>query len=184
MMKIIVIGLGKQRGSETFHEEGPEHMAKNLPLYGKAILKNAPILFGIAILENAYDDTAKIEALLAEEFDEKEPGLLMEAQELMAKSNIQDVELLIVDKIGKDISGDGMDPNITGRFCNPYVTGGMNAKKIAILDLTDETHGQMVGLGYGDVTTRRCLNRCDFDASYPNALTTTTFIPFRVPTVL
>lgn len=184
MMKMMVIGLGKQRGAETFHEEGPEHMAKNLPLYGKAILKNAPILFGIAILENAYDDTAKIEALLAEEFVEKEPGLLLEARELMAKSYIQDVDLLIVDKIGKDISGDGMDPNITGRFCNPYVSGGMNAKKIAILDLTDETHGQMVGLGYGDVTTRRCLNRCDFDASYPNALTTTTFIPFRVPMVL
>lgn len=184
MMKMMVIGLGKQRGAETFHEEGPEHMAKNLPLYGKAILKYAPILFGIAILENAYDETAKIEVMLADEFVDKEPGLLLEARELMAKSYIQDVDLLIVDRIGKDISGDGMDPNITGRFCNPYVTGGMNAKKIAILDLTDETHGQMVGLGYGDVTTRRCLDRCDFDASYPNALTTTTFIPFRVPMVL
>ncbi len=184
MMKMMVIGLGKQRGAETFHAEGPEHMAKNIQLFGKAILKNAPILFGLAILENAYDETAKIEIMLADEFVDKEPGLLLEARELMAKSYIQDVDLLIVDQIGKDISGDGMDPNITGRFCNPYVTGGMNAKKIAILDLTDETHGQMVGLGYGDVTTRRCLNRCDFDASYPNALTTTTFIPFRVPMVL
>ena len=157
LMKMMVIGLGKQRGAETFHEEGPEHMARNLQLYGKAILENAPILFGIAILENAYDETAKIEALLADEFIDKEPELLLEARTLMPKSYIQDVDLLIVDRIGKDISGDGMDPNITGRFCNPYVSGGMNAKKIAILDLTDETHGQMVGLGYGDVTTRRCL---------------------------
>jgi hypothetical protein len=184
LMKMMVIGLGKQRGAETFHEEGPEHMARNLQLYGKAILENAPILFGIAILENAYDETAKIEALLADEFIDKEPELLLEARTLMPKSYIQDVDLLIVDRIGKDISGDGMDPNITGRFCNPYVSGGMNAKKIAILDLTDETHGQMVGLGYGDVTTRRCLEKCDFEASYPNALTTTTFIPFRVPIVL
>ena len=129
LMKMMVIGLGKQRGAETFHEEGPEHMARNLQLYGKAILENAPILFGIAILENAYDETAKIEALLADEFIDKEPELLLEARTLMPKSYIQDVDLLIVDRIGKDISGDGMDPNITGRFCNPYVSGGMNAKR-------------------------------------------------------
>jgi hypothetical protein len=184
IMKMMVIGLGKQRGAETFHRDGPAHMAENLQLFGKAILRYAPILFGIAILENAYDETAKIEALTKEEIIEKEPPMLVEARELMAKSYIQDVDLLIVDRIGKDISGDGMDPNITGRFCNPYVSGGMNAKKIAILDLTDESHGQMVGLGYGDVTTRRCLNRCDFEATFPNALTSTTFTPFRVPMVL
>jgi hypothetical protein len=184
MMKMMVIGLGKQYGAEMFHLDGPSHMAKNLPLFGKAILKYAPILFGLAILENAYDETAKIEALRSDEFEDIEPPLLAEARELMAKCYINDVDLLIVDRVGKDISGDGMDPNITGRYSNPYVSGGMNAKKIAVLDLTDETHGQMVGVGYGDVTTRRCLDKCDFEASYPNALTSTSFIPFRIPMVL
>ena len=184
LMKMMVIGLGKQRGAENFHQEGPARMGHNIPIFGWAILRHAPVLFGLGVLENAYDETARIEVLHRSEIIEKEPLLLKEAKDLMARCYIQDVDLLIVDRIGKDISGDGMDPNITGRFCNPYVSGGMNAKKMAILDLTDDTHGQMAGLGYGDVTTRRCLNRCDFSASYPNALTSTTFTPFRVPMVL
>lgn len=184
MMKMMVIGLGKQRGAENFHHEGPARMGYNIPMFGKAILKHAPVLFGLAILENAYDETAKIEVLRSDEFAEKEPPLLLEAKSLLAQSYIKDVDLLIIDQIGKDISGDGMDPNITGRFCNPYVSGGMNAAKMAILDLSEDTHGQMAGLGYGDVTTRRCLEKCDFYASFPNALTSTTFTPFRVPMVM
>ena len=184
MMKMMVIGLGKQRGAENFHHEGPARMGYNISMFGKAILKHAPVLFGLAILENAYDETAKIEVLRSDEFADKEPPLLLEAKLLLAQSYIKDVDLLIIDQIGKDISGDGMDPNITGRFCNPYVSGGMNAAKMAILDLSADTHGQMAGLGYGDVTTKRCLEKCDFYASFPNALTSTTFTPFRVPMVL
>lgn len=184
IMKMMVIGLGKQRGAQQFHQDGPKYMARNLPMFGKVIIANANILFGIAILENAYDETARIEAMLSSEIVDREPLLLEEAKRLMPQSYIKDVDLLIVDQVGKDISGDGMDPNITGRFCNPYVSGGMNAKKMAILDLSDDTHGQMVGLGYGDTTTLRCFQKCDFEASYPNALTSTTFTPFRIPLVL
>lgn len=183
LMKMMVIGLGKQRGAETFHRDGPAKMGTNIPMFGKAILRHAPVLFGIAILENAYDETAKIELLHRDEIERGEPPLLVEAKALMARSYIEEVDLLIIDQIGKDISGDGMDPNITGRFCNPYVSGGMRANKMAILDLSEGTHGQMAGLGYGDVTTRRCLEKCDFAASFPNALTSTTFTPFRVPMV-
>ena len=184
LMKMMVIGLGKQRGAENFHREGPARMGYNIPMFGKAILKHAPVLFGLAILENAYDETAKIEVLRSDEFSDREPPLLLEAKSLLARSYIEDVDLLIIDQIGKDISGDGMDPNITGRFCNPYVSGGMRANKMAILDLSADTHGQMAGLGYGDVTTKRCLEKCDFYASFPNALTSTTFTPFRIPMVL
>lgn len=184
LMKMMAVGLGKQRGAEMFHAQGPAHMAENLLRFGSAVLANAPILFGVAILENAYDETARIEALLKDDIPRKEPSLLCEARELMPKSYIQDVDLLIVDRIGKDISGDGMDPNITGRYSNPWMQGGLNATKMAILDISSESQGQMVGLGYGDVTTRRCLEKCDFEATYPNALTSTTFSPFRVPMVL
>lgn len=184
MMKMMVIGLGKQRGAEIFHQDGPQHMARNIPIFGKAILNNANVLFGVAILENAYDETAKIDAMLGSEILEKEPPLLEEARRLMPQSYIQDIDLLVVDQVGKDISGDGMDPNITGRFCNPFVSGGMCAKKIAVLDLSNDSHGQMVGIGYGDATTLRCFYKCDLEASYPNALTSTTFTPFRIPLIL
>ena len=183
LMKMMVIGLGKHLGAEIFHQEGPRRMGTNLPMFGKAILKNAPILFGLAMIENAYDETARIEAIPAHRIADEEPVLLEDARSLMAQGYIKEVDLLIIDRIGKDISGDGMDPNITGRFSNPYVTGGMNAGKMAILDLTDESNGQMVGLGYGDVTTRRALAKCDFDASIPNALISTAFTPFRIPLV-
>lgn len=142
VMKMMVIGLGKQHGAEVFHRSGPKHMAHNIPLFGKAIIEHAPILFGFAIIENAYDETAQIEVMRREEIEKKEPPLLEEAKRLMAKSYIEDVDLLIVDQVGKDISGDGMDPNITGRFCNPYVSGGMNAKKMAVLDISEDSHGQ------------------------------------------
>ena len=184
VMKMMVIGLGKQHGAEVFHRSGPKHMAHKIPLFGKAIIEHAPILFGFAIIENAYDETAQIEVMPREEIEGKEPPLLEEAKRLMAKSYIEDVDLLIVDQVGKDISGDGMDPNITGRFCNPYVSGGMNAKKMAVLDISEDSHGQMVGIGYGDTTTRRAFEKCDLEASYPNALTSTTFSPFRIPLIL
>lgn len=184
IMKMMVIGLGKQHGAEVFHADGPKHMAKNIPMFGKSIIKNANILFALGILENAYDETARIEAMLRTEIEQKEPPLLEEAKRLMPQSYIQDVDLLIVDQVGKDISGDGMDPNITGRFCNPYVSGGMHAKKMTVLDLSPDSHGQMVGIGYGDTTTMRCFEKCDLEASYPNALTSTTFTPFRIPLIL
>lgn len=184
IMKMMVIGLGKQHGAEVFHADGPKHMAKNIPMFGKAIIKNVNILFALAILENAYDETACIKAMLRTEIEQREPPLLEEAKRLMPQSYIQDVDLLIVDQVGKDISGDGMDPNITGRFCNPYVSGGMNAKKMTVLDLSPDSHGQMVGVGYGDTTTMRCFEKCDLEASYPNALTSTTFTPFRIPLIL
>ena len=184
LLKMLVVGLGKQRGAEAFHAGGPQHMAENLQCFGAVILQHAPILFGIAILENAYDETARIEAITRQDILHEEPPLLLAARELMAKSYIQDLDLLIVDRIGKDISGDGMDPNITGRYSNPWMSGGINATKIAILDISDESNGQMVGLGYGDVTTMRCLQKCDLAATYPNALTSTTFSPFRIPMVM
>ena len=184
LMKMLTVGLGKKKGAELFHQQGPQNMATNLQTIGNIILKNAKILFGIGLIENAYDETARIEVLTSSEIPKNEPDLLIDAWRLMAKCYIQDVDLLIVDKIGKDISGDGMDPNITGRFCNPGVTGGMKIQKLAILDITSESEGQMVGLGYGDVTTRRAFNKCDFEASYPNALISTTFTPFRVPIIL
>ena len=184
IMKMMVIGLGGQHGAQVFHQNGPKYMAHLLPLFGNVIIKNAPILFAIGIIENAYNETAKIVSIPRDKIAEMEPELLKEARTLMGRLLFDEVDVLIVDRVGKDISGDGMDPNITGTFSTPYATGGLKAKKRVVLDLTDETRGNMVGIGMADTTTLRCFHKCDFEASYPNALTCTVFDPFRIPLIM
>ena len=184
LMKMMVIGLGKQKGAESFHAAGTKHYAEQLPLYGTTILNNAPVLFGLGIIENAYDQTAKLVALLPQEIIDKEPELLVEAKALMGRLLFDNCDLLIVDRIGKDISGEGMDANVTGRFATKYASGGIEAETLAVLSLTKESHGAFVGLGMADVTTRRVLNEADFDASYANTLTSTILLPSRLPLVM
>ena len=155
-----------------------------VPYNGTTILNNAPVLFGLGIIENAYDQTAKLVALLPQEIIDKEPELLVEAKALMGRLLFDNCDLLIVDRIGKDISGEGMDANVTGRFATKYASGGIEAETLAVLSLTKESHGAFVGLGMADVTTRRVLNEADFDASYANTLTSTILLPSRLPLVM
>lgn len=183
LMKMMVIGLGKQYGAEMFHASGAAHMAHLIPLYGKAILRHAPILFGVAILENAYDQTYRIEAVPREEFETREPLLLAEAKAKMGTLLFPSCDVLIVDYIGKDISGDGMDPNVTGTFSTPYASGGIKARKRVVLDVTDASHGCCVGVGMADATTKRLFDKMDFAAGYANSLTCTIFAPSRLPLI-
>ena len=184
MMKMMAIGLGKQFGAEKCHEAGFKNMAKNVPLYGRCILKNAPILFGVPTIENAFDETCKIVAVAAEDIDKEEPELLKEAFSYMPKILVDSCDVLIVDYIGKNFSGDGMDPNITGTFCTPYATGGIDAQRVAVLDLSPETHGNGIGLGYSSATTKRVFNKLDLASMYPNAITCTVLGGVRIPIVM
>ncbi|BEU88050.1 lactate racemase domain-containing protein [Selenomonas sp. TAMA-11512] len=184
IMKMMAIGLGKQYGAEVCHEAGFKNMAKNVPLFGKAILKHAPILFGLATIENAFDETVKIVAVAAEDVEEKEPPLLKEAFTYMPCILVDTCDVLVVDQIGKNFSGDGMDPNITGTFCTPYATGGIDAQRVAVLDLSPETHGNAIGLGYASATTTRVFRQLNFAAMYPNAITCTVLGGVRVPLVM
>lgn len=163
IMKMMAIGLGKQHGAEVCHEAGFKNMAKNVPLFGKAIIKNAPILFAVPTIENAYDETCKIVAVNADEIEEKEPALLKEAAANMPRILVDSCDVLVVDQIGKNFSGDGMDPNITGTFCTPYATGGIQAQRVCVLDLSPETHGNGIGLGYSSATTKRVFDKLDLD---------------------
>nr|MCR4707851.1 lactate racemase domain-containing protein [Clostridiales bacterium] len=126
LMKMMAIGLGKQVGAQQCHEQGFKNMAKNVPMWGRTILKNAPILFGVPTIENAFDETCKIVAVAAEDIEAEEPVLLKEAFSYMPRIWVDSCDVLIVDHIGKNFSGDGMDPNITGTFCTPYATGGID----------------------------------------------------------
>ena len=181
ILKMAVIGMGKQKGAEQVHQDGFLKMGYDLPQIAKVIFDNTNILGAVALAENAYDETCIIEGLLKEEIFEREPDILRRAKERMGKIFFDDIDVLVVDRIGKDFSGDGMDPNITGRFAVPHVKGEKNVQHIAVLDLTEETHGNCNGLGLADVTTARLVNKIDVDATFPNVVTSTVVCTPRIP---
>ena len=184
LMKMMAIGLGKQRGAETCHAEGFPRMHHMVPLFGKAILKHAPVAFGLGILENAFDKTAQLHALTPEEIIEKEPVLLKEAAALMPSLGFDSCDVLVVDEIGKNISGCGMDPNISGVFATPGITGGINAQRRCILSLTPETHGNGYGMGAADAITKRLFDQLDLDMIYPNSITSTSLGFSKIPIIM
>ncbi|MFA9462828.1 MAG: lactate racemase domain-containing protein [Velocimicrobium sp.] len=184
IMKMMAIGLGKQHGAEVCHEAGFKNMAKYVPMFGRAIIQNAPILFAVPTIENAFDETCMIVAVNADEIVEKEPALLKIAFANMPRIWVDECDVLIVDQIGKNFSGDGMDPNITGTFCTPYATGGIKAQRVCVLDLSPETHGNGIGLGYSSATTKRVFNQLDLASMYPNAITCTVLGGVRIPIVM
>jgi len=185
LMKMMAIGLGKREGAAVCHQGGNGKMAHMIPLFGKTILRNAPVAMGLAIIENAYHETCRFEALTPQEIIEKEPALLEYAKSRMAKILIDSCDVLVVDQIGKEISGDGMDPNITGTSSvTPYITGGLKAQRTVILSLTKETHGSAVGTGLSHAITRRLFNEIDFDATYVNSLTARSVDILKIPAIL
>jgi hypothetical protein len=184
LMKMIAIGLGKQKGAEAIHDSGFKNAARLIPLYGNAILAQAKILFGVATLENPYDETYKIVALTAAEIPQREPALQAEAKALLPKILFEEIDVLIVDQIGKNISGDGMDPNITGTFATPYASGGVKAQRVVVLDLSEETHGNANGMGAADFITRRLFEKIDLEKTYPNGITSTVVNLHKIPMIL
>jgi hypothetical protein len=184
LMKMITIGLGKQKGAEAAHAYSFKYMAEHVPAMAKITLSKVPIIFGLGTIENAYDRPAKIVAVPAEKLEEIEPKLLLEAKALMPRIMFDPIDVLVVDEIGKNISGDGMDPNITGRYPTPYASGGPEIKRIAVLGLTKETHGNANGIGLADVTTRKVFEQTIWEKGYANALTSTVVDVVKMPMFL
>ncbi len=184
LMKMITIGLGKQKGAEAAHAYSFKYMAEHVPEMAKISLSKAPIIFGLASLENAYDKVAKVIAVPAEDLETAEPELLKEAKSLMPKIHFDEFDVLIVDELGKDISGDGMDPNITGNFATPYAAGGPDIKRTVVLGLTEKTHGNANGIGMADMTTKAAVDEIIWEKGYANALTSTVIEVVKLPMVL
>ncbi|MBO8173342.1 MAG: DUF2088 domain-containing protein [Bacillaceae bacterium] len=184
LMKMITIGLGKQKGAESVHQFGFKYMAEFVPEIAQVLIKKIPLLFGLAIIENAYDRPAIIEAIPADRIEKREPELLKEAKSLMPRIFFDDIDVLVVDEIGKDISGDGMDPNITGRYGTPYASGGPDVTRIVVLGLTKKTHGNVNGIGLADVTTQEVFDQIDFESGYANALTSTVVSMVKIPMIM
>ncbi|MHB8076263.1 nickel pincer cofactor-dependent isomerase, group 22 [Desulfosporosinus fructosivorans] len=184
LVKMLTIGLGKQKGAEVCHARGFKYMAQTLVEMGALLLEKTKVTFGLGIVENAYDQTHSIMAIPAEHLMEEEPKLLMQAKGLMPSLPVNQLDVLVIDEIGKDISGDGMDPNITGRYPTPYASGGPEVAKMALLDLTERSHGNANGIGTADFVSKRLVEKMDMEQTYPNALTSTVTGPVKIPLTL
>ena len=184
LMKMMSIGLGKQKGAEACHQLGFKHMAENVPAMARIIMERLPVLFGIATVENPFDKVVKIRVVPTKDIEPVEIELLKLAKANIPRLQFDQVDVLIVDEIGKNISGDGMDPNVVGRYPTPYAHGGPDVTKIVILDLTKETEGNANGIGTADFTTRYCVEKIDFEKIYANGLTSTVVSPTKIPTTL
>jgi uncharacterized protein (DUF362 family) len=174
LMKMMAIGMGKQKGADYYHKAALHYTYYKIIVdAGRMVMNNTPILCGLGILENGYDETAKIVALRPEEIETVEQNLLTEAKRMMPRLPFHEIDLLIVDEIGKDISGVGIDPNVTGRNRDligvfPHPT---NVKRIFVRDLTENSNGNANGIGLVDITTQRLVNKIDYQATYMNAIT-------------
>ncbi|MDY3974200.1 MAG: hypothetical protein SOY76_06170, partial [Veillonella caviae] len=182
--KMMVVGLGKQMGAESVHADGMDRIAQNLPANAKVILDKAPILLAIPCMENAYDETCRIEAIHRDDILTREPELLRFASQHMPKILVNEGDVLIVDQIGKNFSGTGVDPNITGTFSTPYATGGVKVQRTCFLDLSPQSHGNGLGIGLADFITKRIFDKLDLGAMYPNSLTSTVLRSSVIPMIL
>src|SRR5216110_1283664 len=189
VMKMIVIGLGKRTGAATCHGAAAR-LGLERVIHGiaRVTLRRAPILCGVAIVENHFHDTARIAVLKPDEIEVREKELLEEARRLLPRLPFDDIDVLMVDRIGKNISGSGMDPNVTGRWVHGYSTSladdnrqSPRIRRIFVRDLTPETHGNAIGVGFADITTTRLVNAMDKQVTYVNALTSLTPHGAKIP---
>ena len=173
LMKMIVIGLGKQKGAEMIHRYRSEGYHKLLPEAARLIMKEAPIIMGLAVVENAHHETAIVKAIKPENIESEEIRLLEEAKALLPRIPFREIDVLIIDEIGKEISGAGMDTNVTGRFWLPGEHDPLapDIMRIVVLDLSEDTHGNAIGMGLADITTQRLVSKIDYPSTFVNTLT-------------
>ena len=185
LVKMAVIGLGKEKMARAIHQYGVFGLMKLIPPSAKEIFSTGKILGGVALVENAYDQTMIVRALATEDILAQEPALLEQARANMPFLPIDDIDVLIIDHMGKDISGVGIDPNIIGRMRirgqeEPEVP---NIKAIVVTDLTHSSHGNATGMGLADVITKRLYDKIDFDITYKNIVTSGFFERGKLPLV-
>lgn len=164
-----------------FHMMGMDTFPERIPKVVEVYLRTLPVLFGIAAVQNAYDDLCLLEVVPADRLMEREPVLLNIAKDRMGKFKFDDIDVLVVDEIGKNISGAGLDPNIVGRNFSRNLSGVLRLKKLFVRGLTEETHHVGIGISLADITTRRCLNSIDFSAVWANAVTATVIQAGAIP---
>ena len=183
LVKMAVIGLGKQKGAQVLHVDGLSEFPVKIPAVGQILFRKLNIIGGLAIAENAFDQTFLLECIKSEDVFSREPEILNLAKERMGKIFFDHIDVLVVDRMGKDISGLGMDPNVTGRYCVSYMKREKEVQHIAVLDLTEESHGNANGVGIADVTTMRLAQKINLGETYPNVVTSTVLDACKIPLI-
>ncbi|UPM44456.1 lactate racemase domain-containing protein [Halocatena salina] len=187
LVKMSTVGLGKQAGAQTIHNRAlVTGYVETLERAFSVVREQTPLLGGVAVVENFEDRTAAVESLRATALPDGETSLLEHAAEQMPTLPYDDLDVLVVEKIGKDISGAGMDTNVIGRYqvLNAEDPETPDIDRIVVLGLTESTHGNGQGIGLADITTRSVVEQLDFDQMYTNALTSSSLSKARLPVVL
>ncbi len=172
LAKMIAIGLGKHTGAVEMHRRGMERFGELLPIVTEAFIEKTNVLFGVAIIENGYEKLKHVEFVAPENIVVRDQELLEIAKASIPRIHLSEMDVLIVDQIGKDISGAGMDPNVTGRNnCRMNDFDGPEIRQIVVSDLTDNTKGNGTGVGVANVTTQRLVGKMNWSKSYVNVVT-------------
>lgn len=186
LVKMLTIGLGNQRGAEACHALGYGEFATIMPEMARLMIGGANILGGLGTVENAFEKPCLVEAVPRDRFLERDAALLLRAKQQMPSLPVKQLDVLLVRRMGKEISGGGVDPNITGRPVTPFKSVDLAVGKMGVLCLTPASKGNATGLGTADVITRRLFESIDFEATYANVVTSTllkaAFIPAIMPT--
>jgi hypothetical protein len=186
LMKMASIGLGKHKQALALHGYGVEGIRDFMVEVGDKVLESGHILFGVGVVENAYDEPAIIEAIPTQEIHEREAQLLAEYMQMMPGLPVSDIDVLYVDSLGKNYSGTGMDTNVIGRFRILGVDEPETpaVKYIIVGDISKESHGNALGVGLADLTTQRLADQIERKAMNANVVTSTFIERAKVPMVL
>ncbi len=183
LFKMLVIGFGKHRGATNLHSFHPDRFGTVIPAMAARVLDTGKVPFGVAIVEDAYEDPGIIEVVAGERFAEREPELLGVAKRWLPRLPFSEADVLLVGQLGKNISGSGMDPNVTGRFPLASMPSDVQIGRLVVLDLTEETEGNATGIGLADVVTRRAADKIDFFKTYVNHVTARLLEGAKLPLV-
>jgi Lactate racemase N-terminal domain len=186
LLKMSSIGLGKHAAALALHAHGVKGIRDYMVEAGKMVFSSGKVLFGVGIVENAYEETAMIEAIPPGRIVEREAELLAESARLMPKLPVSDIDVLFVDELGKNFSGTGMDTNVIGRFRIPGVEepASPRVKYLIVSDVSEAAHGNALGVGLADLTTKRLFEKINYEAMNANTLTSTFLERAKIPMVL
>jgi len=186
LLKMLAIGLGKHAGASVLHALGWERMPETILHAARLVLAKANILCGVGIVEDGYQNIARLEVFRPEEIEEGERRLLRLAKRHASRLPFEEIDVLVVECIGKEISGAGMDPNVTGRYAVPVRRPGRKSRcrTVVVLRLTRESAGNAVGVGLADIATKKLARAMDAAATYANALASGYFQVAKMPLVL
>lgn len=182
--KMMTVGLGKQKGASLVHTDGMDVISKTFRPWRRWFWRRQRFFLQFPVSRMPMMKPGKIEAILAKDIMTREPELLKFAFSNMPKLLVEETDVLVVDEVGKNFSGTGVDPNITGTFSTPYATGGIKVQRTCFLNLSEESHGNALGCGLASAITKKIFDEMDVEKMYPNCITSTVLASARIPCIV